>query len=71
MTEEEAIKLLKESMRQERIMQNSPSTFFRSSEIEAGVKNSMRRYGALEMAIAAIRAKQILRDKHKVDEVSK
>lgn len=58
MTREEAIKTLEESQRQNRIIRDSPTTFFKSADICEGVKNSERRIEALDMAIAALRSQQ-------------
>lgn len=56
MTTEEAIKILEESRRQNRIMLESPTTFFRVAEVEAASKNAEHRIAALDMAINALRA---------------
>lgn len=58
MTREEAIGILEESLRQNRIMRDSPTVFFKSADIVCGVKNAERRIKALGMAIAALRAQQ-------------
>ena len=55
MTREEAISILEESKRQNKVMIDNPSMFWRASQTASGVKNAERRIMALDMAIAALR----------------
>lgn len=55
MTCEEAISILQESKRQNKVMIDNPSMFWRASRTASGVKNAERRIMALDMAIAALR----------------
>ena len=55
MTREEAISILEESKRQNKVMIDNPSMFWRASQMASGVKNAERRIMALDMAIAALR----------------
>ena len=55
MTREEAISILEESKRQNKVMINNPSMFWRASQMASGVKNAEQRIMALDMAIAALR----------------
>lgn len=56
MTREEAIIILQESLRQNKVIQESPNTFFRSADIADGMKNAERRIEALNIATVALRA---------------
>ena len=58
MTEEEAIKILDESKRQNEKMRDNPNLFWRETDIIPGVRNTQKRITALDMAISALRAKQ-------------
>ena len=55
MTREEAISILEESKRQNKVMIDNPSMFWRASQTASGVKNAEQRIMALDMAIAALR----------------
>lgn len=55
MTREESINILSESKRQNEVMRDNPSTFWRASQMASGVKNAEQRIMALDMAIAALR----------------
>lgn len=55
MTREEAISILEESKRQNKVMIDNPSMFWRASRMASGVKNAKQRIMALGMAIAALR----------------
>lgn len=58
MTNEKAIEILEESLRQNKAIQESPNTFFQCADVAVGVKNAERRIVALNMAISALRAQQ-------------
>lgn len=55
MTNEEAIAVLDESKRQNEIMRDNPTTFWKISDMEAGIENAKKRILALDAAISAIR----------------
>lgn len=55
MTNEEAIAVLEESKRQNEIMRDNPTTFWKISDMEAGIENAKKRILALDAAISAIR----------------
>ena len=55
MTREEATSILEESKRQNKVMIDNPSMFWRASQMASGVKNAEQRIMALDMAIAALR----------------
>ena len=55
MTREEAISILEESKRQNKVMIDNPSMFWRASQMASGVKNAEQLIMALDMAIAALR----------------
>ena len=55
MTREEAISILEESKRQNKVMIDNPSMFWRASRTASGVKNAERRIMALDIALAALR----------------
>ena len=55
MTLEEAIAVLEESKRQNEVMRDNPSTFWASHQMENGVKNTVKRIAALDMALTALR----------------
>ena len=54
MTREEAISVLEESKRQNKVMIDNPSMFWRASQMASGVKNAEQRIMALDIAIAAL-----------------
>ena len=56
MTREEAISVLEESKRKNKVMIDNPSMFWRASQTASGVKNAEQRIMALDMAIAALRS---------------
>ena len=58
MTREEAISILEESKRQNKVMIDNPSMFWRASQTASGVKNAERRIMALDMALTALRAER-------------
>ena len=55
MTREEAIAVLEESKRQNKIMRDNPTTFWASYQIADGIKNTKRRIDALDAALSALR----------------
>lgn len=55
MTREEATSILEESKRQNKVMIDNPSMFWRASQTDSGVKHAKQRIMALGMAIAALR----------------
>ena len=55
MTREEAISILEESKRQNKVMIDNPSMFWGASQMASGVKNAERRIMALDMALTALR----------------
>ena len=55
MTREEAISILEESKRQNKVMIDNPSMFWRASQTASGVKNAEQRIMALDMALTALR----------------
>ena len=55
MTREEAISILEESKRQNKVMIDNPSMFWRASQMASGVKNAEQRIMALDMALTALR----------------
>lgn len=55
MTNEEAIAVLDESKRQNEIMRDNPTTFWKISDMEAGIENAKKRILALDAAISALR----------------
>ena len=55
MTREEAISILEESKRQNKVMIDNPSMFWRASRMASGVKNAEQRIMALDMALTALR----------------
>ena len=55
MTREEAITVLEESKRQNKIMIDNPTTFWASHQMADGVKNAKRRIEAFEIALSALR----------------
>lgn len=56
MTNEEKIAVLEESKRQNEIMRDNPTTFWKSSDMEEGVENARKRIEALNGAISALRS---------------
>lgn len=56
MKNEEAIAILEESKRQNEIMRDNPTTFWKSSDTEAGIENAKKRIEALDAAISALRS---------------
>lgn len=58
MTREEAISILEESKRQNKVMIDNPSMFWRASRTASGLKNAERRIMALDMALTALRAER-------------
>lgn len=55
MTNEEAIAVLRESKRQNEVMRDNPTIFWKSVDMESGIANSKKRIKALDIAIGALR----------------
>lgn len=55
MTNEEAASILEESKRQNEVMRDSPTTFWKSTDMGSGIANAKKRIEALSKAIEALR----------------
>lgn len=55
MTNEEAASILEESKRQNEVMRDSPTTFWKSTDMGNGIANAKKRIEALSKAIEALR----------------
>ena len=55
MNREDAIEVLKESKRQNEVMRDNPSVFWKSDQMACGIKNAVKRIAAIDLALAALR----------------
>lgn len=53
-----AIEILQESKRENEIMRDNPTIFWRSIDMEAGIQNAQRRIEAINTALTALRSMQ-------------
>ena len=59
MTNKEAIAVLNESKRQNEVMRDNPTTFWKSTDMESGIANAEKRINALDIAIGVLCKSQI------------
>lgn len=55
MTNKEAIVVLNESKRQNEVMRDNPTTFWKSTDMESGIANCEQRIKAMDIAIDVLR----------------
>lgn len=55
MNREDAIEVLKESKRQNEVMRDNPSVFWKSDQMACGIKNAVKRIAAIDLALSALR----------------
>lgn len=55
MTNEEAASILEESKRQNEVMRDNPTIFWKSTDMGSGIANAKKRIEALSKAIEALR----------------